>query len=84
MQVTNFTYVVQSVDEDSKTMVLVYSTDGAPDFTVSALFPRVDLGETMEEIAWKFAPWYEWREIDAQYEAPEVGHSGTVQIAPQE
>jgi hypothetical protein len=73
-------YVIDSVNAESKTMVVTYTTEGKPPFTVHGIrLPRLD--ETLDAIIRSYAPVQFWIEQDTPVQSVEAGVAGVVDLA---
>lgn len=76
--VEKFTYIVNSVDENSGLMELTYSSPNLPDVIVGARMPRI--GQDLDDVAKSFAPIGYWNDILNPIIPVLVGTSNTVSL----
>jgi hypothetical protein len=75
-----YTYEVVRVDEASRCMEVVYTSEGSPTMHIGVRLPYE--GETVESIVEMYAPVRYWEELKLPVLVPEVGASGAIVIQP--
>lgn len=73
-----FKFEVVSVDETSRCMEVIYTSDGNETLRISTRLPYVN--EAVEDVIRMYAPLQHWEENKKQMVAPVVGLSG--ELAP--
>ena len=73
---TQYTYTVDSVDNESNSMLVTYQSDGLPDAMVSMRLPFT--GESIEDVVKSCAPFTFWEMSNVTYESVESGVSGFI------
>ena len=71
-----YTYTINSVDNETNTMMVSYRSEGLPDALVSTRLPFE--GEAVEEVVKSCAPFSFWEMSNLTYTSVEVGVSGTI------
>lgn len=71
-----YTYTIDSVDNETNTMMVSYRSEGLPDAMVSTRLPFD--GETVEEVVKSCAPFSFWEMSNLTYTSVEVGVSGNI------
>jgi hypothetical protein len=73
-----YTYKVIAVDEASRSMEVVYSSEGRQTMHIGARLPFV--GENLEDVIKMFSPINYWIEQELAVIVPEVGTTGTLEL----
>lgn len=75
-----YSYIVDSVDTDTRTMVVTYTSTGRDTITTSMRLPYNDDSETVEDVVRAFSPVYLWVEKAKTDVVVSVGASGTLTV----
>jgi hypothetical protein len=76
-----YTYEIISVDEASRVMEVVYSSEGRQTMHISARLPYK--GEALESVIEMFSPVAYWQDQEAEVVVPELGSGSVGQAIPE-
>jgi hypothetical protein len=77
--ITQFTYEIVSVNQETKTMEISFSANNAETFLVGAKIPLVT--EDLDTVIRSYAPLHHWSGVDqAETATIQIGHTGVVPV----